>query len=271
MRIRVGPARSAAWIAFTACLLAGPAALAEPPPERNWDLAVFPYLWAAGVQAEVETQVGNVEIDQDFRDILKDLELGAMGVVDARWRRLVFVFDGFYTKLGDESDVLGGVARADVDISQVILDGKLGFRVLDMHAPWGDASALDAPRARLDLLAGARYWYNGFDVDLDTAIGTNRSFGPSRDWVDPIVGLRAGVGITRTVNVSVVGDVGGFDVGNSSEWTWMVMPSLNWRPWRRVSFHAGYKHLDVKRERPSTNNELDYTTSGPFLGVGFHF
>jgi hypothetical protein len=254
-----------------ACLLVARAAMAEPPPPRDWELAVFPYVWAAGIEAEVDTRAGDVVVDQDFLDILEDLELGAMGVVQARWRRFVFEFDGVYTKVGDETDVRQGLVRADVDLTQMILDAKLGFRVLDATAPWGDASAIDTPRVLLDVLAGVRYWYNGFDVDLESRSGADRKIGPSRDWVDPIVGLRAGLGLTRTISVSVMGDVGGFDVGNASEWTWMVMPSLNWRPWDRVSFHAGYKHLDVDRERPSTNQGFGYTMSGPFLGVGFHF
>lgn len=249
-----------------------PRSAAEPPPPRDWDLAIFAYLWAAGVEAEVETPVGDVEIDQDFVDILADLELGGMALVDARWRRLVLIFDAVYTKTGDESEVLGGLARADVDLTQVVLDAKLGFRVLDFVAPWGDASALNAPRVRFDLLAGARYWYNSADVDLNGSFGGfGRHFSPSNDWVDPVAGVRVGAEITRSVGLSVVADVGGLDIGDSSEFTWMVMPSLNWRPWNRVSLHVGYKHLDVERKRPSTNNDVDYTMSGPFLGLGFHF
>lgn len=260
------------WIATIAiCVGIASVAHAEPPPARDWDLAVFAYVWAAGVKAETETPIGNVEVDEDFVDILRDLELGAMGFVDARWRRFVLVFDGVYTKVGDASDVLGGLARVDQDLTQVVLDTKAGFRVLDVAAPWADGSSPDGPRLIGDLLAGARYWYNGFDVDVELANGVDRKFSPSRDWVDPLVGLRVGAGITRTVNVSFIGDVGGFDVGNSSELTWMVMPSLNWRPWQRVSFHVGYKHLHVDRERPSTGNEFGYTMSGPFLGAGFHF
>lgn len=249
-----------------------PGSAAEPPPPRDWEMALFTYLWAAGVEAEVETRVGDVEIDQDFVDILEDLELGGMALVDARWRRLVLVFDAVYTKVGDESDVLGGLTRADVDLTQLILDVKLGFRVLDVAAPWGDGSALDGPRVRFDLLAGARYWYNSADVDLNGSFGGfGRHFSPSNDWVDPVAGVRVGVGITRGVGFSVVADVGGLDIGDSSEFTWMVMPSLNWRAWDRVSVHIGYKHLDAERKRPSTNNDVDYTMSGPFLGLGFHF
>jgi hypothetical protein len=263
---------AAALAMLVACVGSAGLAAAEPPPPRDWEVNFFTYVWAAGIESEVETRAGDIEVEQDFSDILKDLELGAMGILDARWRRFVLVFDGVYTKVGDESDVLGGFARADVDFTQIILDTKLGFRVLDRVAPWGDASVPDAPRLRFDLLAGARYWYNGADVALNVpGTGLGRHVDESRDWADAIVGARVGVGVTRTINVSVIGDVGGFDIANSSELTWMVMPSLNWRPWDLVSFHVGYKHLEAERERPSTNNEFSYTMSGPVVGVGFHF
>ncbi len=80
-----------------------------------------------------------------------------MALVDARWSRLLLLFDVVYTKTGDESDVLGGLARADVDLTQIVLDAKLGFRVIDIVAPWGEESAPGAPRVRFDLLAGVRY------------------------------------------------------------------------------------------------------------------
>lgn len=268
--VRRFPAAHFAMLVVSAWFAPGSAA--EPPPPRDWDLALFTYVWAAGVEADVETRAGDVAIDQDFVDILGDLELGGMALVDARWRRLVLIFDAVYTKTGDESDVLGGLARADVDLTQVILDAKLGFRVLDVVAPWGDASAPDAPRVLFDLLAGARYWYNGADVDLNGSFGGfGRHFSPSNDWVDPVAGVRVGAEITRSVGLSVVADVGGLAIGDSSEFTWLVMPSLNWRAWDRVSVHVGYKHLGVERKRPRTNNDVDYTMSGPFLGLGFHF
>jgi hypothetical protein len=229
----------------------------------------------AGIEAELDTERVNVEVDESFGDILRDLELGAMGIVDARWKRLVFVFDFVYVRVGDESDFLRQ-ARLDTDLTQVVLDAKLGFRLVDRVAPWGDENVPDAPRLVFDVLAGTRYWYNNADIDVNRptgplGFGFGRKLDITKDWNDGIVGVRAGVGITPRINFSVMADIGGFDIANSSELTWMVMPSLNWRVSDRFSLHAGYKHLDVARERPSTNREFDFVMSGPFLGFGFHF
>jgi hypothetical protein len=241
----------------------------EPPPPRDWDLALFTYLWMAGVEADVESEFGDIHVDQSFSDILDDLELGAMAALDARYRRFVLFVDGIYTKVGDESSVAQG--RVDSDLTMAYLDAKLGFRVLDATAPWADPAQLEAPRVFFDVLGGARYWYNRLELDGRFPNVPDRQFDKSKDWVDPLVGGRLGVGLLPTLNVSVIGDVGGFDMGNGSELTWMVMPTLNWRPWEHWSFHAGYKYVKAERERPSRNRDLDVELSGPVVGVGFHF
>lgn len=259
-------AASAAWLAL---LGFGAPAAAEPPPPREWDLAIFGYGWLAASEAEFDTRLGEVEVDASISDNLEDLELGAMAALDARYRRFVVFLDGVWTQIGDESSVARG--RVDADVTLSYADAKLGVRLLDRAAPWADAAQLDAPRLRFDLLGGARYWYTRLEVDGRFPNAPDRQDDRVKDWIDPLVGARIGIGILPTLNLAVIGDVGGFDLGNGSEWTWMVMPTLNWRPGERWSFHVGYKHVHADRERPSTNRSSDFELTGPIAGVGLHF
>jgi hypothetical protein len=248
---------------------------AEPPPARDWDLMLYAYGWAPMVEADGEATIDgelfSPEFDTDFSDVFGEWDLGAGAGIDFRYWRFVLLLDGVWVQSEVDSDIAG----IDVDghLTNVVADGKAGFRVVDRTTPWGDASSLDAPRLFVDLLAGARYWFVKNDaMDLEGfPIGTNLNYQTDKDWVDPLVGARLVVGILPTLSFSLVGDVGGFDIGNSSEITWMVYPTLNWRPFERVSFFAGYKHLRADRERPSTNKDFDYELSGPTLGLGFHF
>lgn len=260
--------RILAAVAAGAVLAGVTAAGAEPPP-RDWDLAIFGYGWLIASEASFETELGVFEADRGIRDNLEDLDLAAMAAADFRYRRLVVFLDGIWTQLSDESSVVRG--RVDGEVTLAYADGKLGVRAIDVPAPWADASRDDAPRVRVDLLGGARYWYTRAELDGRFPNFPNRQVDVTRDWVDLLVGARVQVGILPTVNLSVIGDVGGFDVGNGSELTWMVAPTVNWRPWRRWSLHAGYKHVEAERERPSTNRDLDAELSGPVVGVGFHF
>jgi hypothetical protein len=251
------------------------AAAAEPPPERDWDLMLYAYGWAPKVLADGEATIDgeqySPEFDTDFSDVFSEWDFGAGLGLDFRYWRFVLLLDGVWV----QSEVEGHLAGQEIDghLMNVVADGKAGFRVLDRATPWGDPSALDAPRWSVDLLAGARYWFVKNDaMDLEGfPVGNNLNYQTDTDWVDPLVGARLVFGILPTLTFSLVGDVGGFDIGNGSELTWMVHPTLNWRPFERVSFFAGYKHLRADRERPSTNKDFDYELSGPTVGLGVHF
>jgi hypothetical protein len=258
---------------FAICALTAPGARADDvpsqePPHEDWSLAFAPYVWATGLEFKADAnllgQEIKVDVDESPKDILEDLEFGVMGVIDARYQRLVGLFDGAYSKVGDESNVLNG--RLDADVKLVILDGKAGFRVFDMNAPWGWES-WRSPRIRVDALAGMRYWWSEIDAHFNGPL-LDRHISPSTDWADPILGARIAIGITETINVSLIGDAGGFDINgiDSSRLTWMVLPSLNWRPWHHFSFHAGWKHLRADRAHDS-----ELTLSGALIGAAFHF
>lgn len=250
------------------------AASAEPPPD-NWDLMIYAYGWAPTVladgEATIDGELVSPEFDTDFSDVFSNWDFGAGAGIDFRYWRFVLLLDGVWVQSEVDDDIRG--VGVDGHLTNVVADGKAGFRVLDRTTPWGDAQALDAPRLFVDLLAGARYWFVKNDaMDLEGfPIGNNLNYQTDQDWVDPLVGARVVVGVLPTLSFSVVGDVGGFDIGNGSELTWMVQPMLNWQPFERVSFHAGYKHLRADRERPSSNKDFDFELSGPTVGLGFHF
>jgi hypothetical protein len=81
----------------------------------------------------------------------------------------------------------------------LILDAFVGYRFAEL--PLGCATACFTPKVTFDVLAGARYYHMAVDVDLDP--------GPSgdggKDWIDPLVGLRALFHVTPDVTFNVVG------------------------------------------------------------------
>jgi hypothetical protein len=251
------------------------AAAAEPPPP-DWELALYAYGWAPKVEADDEATIDGVlfspSFDTGFSDVFGEWDLGAGATLDFRYQRFVLLLDGAWVQSEVDSRLAGFVI--DGHLTNVIGDGKLGFRVVDTAVPWSnEPAAVDTPRLFVDLLAGARYWFVRNDaMDLEGfPIGNDLDYQTDRDWVDGLVGARVVVGLLPQLAFSLVGDVGGFDIGNSSELTWMVHPMLEWRPFERVGFRVGYKHLRADRERPSTNQDFDYELSGPTVGLGIHF
>ncbi len=88
----------------------------------------------------------------------------------------------------------------------------------------------------------------------------------SRDWVDPFVGVRAAVGLTDRLHALVYGDIGGFGVG--SDLTWQAFCGVSWTLNERVSFEAGYRHLDIDYDHD--NFLFDAAMSGGAVGVTFN-
>src|SRR5690606_32574747 len=144
------------------------------------------------------------------------------------------ILDGVWVQSEGNGDFQG----FDVDgyMTHVVADGKLGFRVVDVETPWGDRTALDAPRIGVDVLAGGRYWWSDMDLDIDGGpLLADGEYDGAVDWVDFIVGARLHLGLLPNLWLDVVGDVGGFDLWNASEFAWMVNPTIHWRPAEHIS------------------------------------
>jgi hypothetical protein len=259
--------------ALAAALFAGAAATASragpPPPERAWEVEVGPYLWGQWIDGDLTVRSVSTEVEASPADIVRHLNLGAMGFAQVRWKRLVAVADGLWAVL--EGDGERRRVEADAELEQAIVDLKLGVRVLDLPAPWSEAGEREARRVAFDVLAGARWWYLKTELDVEVAGVRSRSVEKSTDWVDPVVGARLRLDLTERLSLGVLGDVGGFGWGTASDSTWNAGATLNWRASEHWILHAGYKALEIEREHGSRPLEAEILFQGPVIGVGYRF
>jgi len=88
-----------------------------------------------------------------------------------------------------------------------------------------------------------------------------------------MVGARATAKLTEKLSLRVRGDIGGFGIGSASDFAWNVVAFLGYQLSRRISFGVGYRIIDIDYERGSGRRRFEYdvTTSGPVLGLAFHF
>jgi len=184
-------------------------------------------------------------------------------------------------------------------VTLMMIEGALGWRALSM--PMSSASTDDLRKFRLDLLVGARLWY--LRAKLNVSIpparlsvggvmippgsvmlppevtlgqtrvpgiiardGINTSVETTTSWVDAILGFRASVDVARTVSLTFRGDVGGFSIGNSSNFTWQVVPAIEWRFTEHWFANLAYQAIGLDKGRAS--NTILYGLS---LGVGYSF
>ena len=249
---------------FRSLILVGAAAVVmmTSPPARaqsdsgEWQFAIAPYLWAAGMDGSMAVAVFEEDIDVPFSDIISNLDFALMGHFDMRNDRWVLSSDLVYVNLGQNNDIsegmIEGTVTADLDLTLLELVG--GYRVSPVFT-------LLAGARWVDMAAGLRY-EAGF-VDDGADVG--------RKWIDPLIVVHASVPLSEKWWLGLRGDIGGFGVG--SEFAWQAYADIGFRASHLVSIVLGYRALDLDYEDGSGLDyiNLDLLISGPQLGVAFTF
>ena len=135
-----------------------------------WSFRTDVYVWAAGVGGESAT---GADIDIEFTDLARDLELGFMGSAAAERGRWLLATDLIYLDVEDDDgiDVSPEVELKTVELSGWIFNPFAGYRLVES----GDSY--------LAVIAGARYLDLQFDVDVrsrppDPPQQLSESYGP---------------------------------------------------------------------------------------------
>jgi len=192
-----------------------------------------------------------------------------------------------------------GPSDAGLRTTVMMLEGALGWRALSI--PLDSGSTDDLRRFRLDLLVGARLWYfrNKLTITVPPARltvggvmlppglvtlprevqlgrvtvpgiiardGINTAIQSTTSWVDGVIGFRTSVDICRTVSLTFRGDVGGFAIGNSSNFTWQAEPGVEWRFTGNWYATLAYQAIGFVRGRAD-----DTIFYGVNVGIGYHF
>jgi hypothetical protein len=231
--------------------LVAPQAAAQSSP-GEWQYAVSPYLWAAGMDGSLAVATREGNIDVPFSDIFDNLDFALMGHFDMRNERWMLSSDLVFVDLEHRENLIEGELTAGIDMTLFEVTG--GYRVTTVFT----------------VLAGARW------VDMGASLKHTGGFNPGdadahRSWIDPFVGAHAFVPISKKWWIGLRGDVGGFGVG--SELTWQAWANLGFRASHLVSIVLGYHALDMDYEDGSGVQyvNLDLMISGPQLGVAFTF
>jgi hypothetical protein len=195
-------------------------------------------------------------------------------------------------------------SSASIRTTEVMAEATAGWRALSLPVSqvFSTSRADDPRRLWLDLLGGARYWYWRTEVrlsvppvtidatnppslppglrgriaerilsrlDLPRSIqvgGSNGVFETVASWTDALIGFRVGGDVTDTIALQLRTDIGGFGFGDSSRFSWQVMPSVQWRftdnwvlalNWRAIGF-----------DRAKVDNAVFY---GALIGIGYRF
>jgi hypothetical protein len=224
------------------------------PSDEGWHIGLTPYIWFAGVHGTVGVLGHDASVHASFSDVLSNVNIGAMGAVEARYNRVIIPVDFIWIKLSDEKalpfDV--GVASVKAELNQTILTPKIGYRFIDEK------------KFKVDAVFGIRYWRGGNTFTLQPVqIGNGLS--ASANWVDAVAGAKFEVPLTPKLMVTVLGDAG----GGSARSDYQVAGFLGLRLSKRWILQAGYRYLSVNY-RPQGTFIYDVAQSGLLLGATFN-
>ena len=229
-------------------------------PRDDWDVHIGFPLWAVGVSSEVNIGDRGAEVDKDFWDLFNHLDVIIPLNVEVRKSGWLFFANNTYTKSSSGAEPRGALAALVSDAQLVnktyTVDFGLGYDVI----PHGPASLEPYIGGRVISLKST------ISADLPSA---DRERSDSQTWADPIIGLFFRCPINRPLFLFFEGDIGGFNISSSSDFTWQVNGGLEWDIGRWVYLRATYRHFQSDFEHNSSDFRL--RMSGPQLEFGAHF
>lgn len=237
-------------LGFAAAILSALAATqATAQQAGDWHVLVQPYLMIPAMNGDAAVRGIDADVDVGRNDVVKNLNIGFLGYVEASNGRWSFGVDTNYMNLDANNDD----ALVAANVSQTAVQPMIYYRVARY----------------LDVMAGARY--NGLKLGLESPVPLIDGVSRKKDWIDPIVGVRFQAPISKGIQAGVLANVGGFGVG--SDISVQIRPMVNFSIARNITIDGGYQfiYMDYKSGSRDRRFAYDVTTDGPILGATFRF
>lgn len=224
-----------------------------PALAQDWSGQVTPYVWAAGLGGSITPFTGapTLSFDKSVSEVIRDSDGAFFLSGYARRGRLVVMGDFSWSSSSKTGTVPPGLPA----------EGKLTQRSLTLLAGW---RAVENEQVTLDLLGGARAWSIKSSV---TVAGGAMQASPGKDFVDPILAVRANIALAPQWSALLYADFGGFGVG--SEDTSQFLATVNYQVSDSLWISAGYRQLNV--DYRSGGTAVDVTMAGPLFGATWRF
>jgi hypothetical protein len=216
----------------------------------EWGFTMAPYMMLPWMNGTVAVKGRDHEVDVAPGDIFSNLQFGVMGYFEARKAKWGTGVDAIYMALG------GSVDRpsANVDFNQGAYT-FMGLRQLN---------------EKVDLIFGARW--NVLQGKLDFKEPPLQGvFEETKQWVEPIVGLKLKQRLKGPCSFTFEGDIGGFGAG--SDFAWQLWPMIGIDVSKRATLKFGYRVLSEDYETGSDNQlfKYDVITQAMVFGMSISF
>jgi hypothetical protein len=238
-----------------------------PPKEDKWEFTIAPYLWATQINSKVTVKGRSAEMTTYFSDIVDNLNVGFLGHFEAaKGGKWGFFLDVIYLNLHGDGDIVtvrntGQPApptrNLTLTLQAAIVEGGGFYRL----GTW----SLAGKPVTVDALGGLRYWYMAGNLDTTSPLNASGN----DYWVDPFIGARGQVDLTKKLWFNLRGDVGGFGVG--SHFSWNGLAGFGYRFTPALTGILGYRAMYVNYKRSTSAVRYEETFYGPIGGLSYSF
>ena len=205
----------------------------------QWEFALTPYLWFAGIKGDVSTLPGSpvVPIEVSPSDALSDTQASFMLLFEAKKQQHGMLFDILYTDT--ESDI---AQLPNLGVTLKSISRNKTFSAAYQYELYNQQQAV------VDVYAGLRYWK--VDTQLEFAgsgplAGLNIRNDDS--WVDPLIGIKGRMpfGNSKFYAAGWLAG-GGFGVGSENFYDISANVGYQWN--KAIGTTVGYRYLQVDYE-----------------------
>lgn len=229
----------------------------QPPIKEaaawSWDL--IPYYWSASFGGSLAIDGQEVEVENGGDGFFSDPALsGFLGHFEAHHGPWSFVLAPIFITAESEG---GQDPATDADLK---IDAQVheAFVARQFAPGW-------------EWMLGLRYQKLDTDMDLSIASVPVASLDSSKEWVDPIVGVRYQHHFDESWSLYARGDIGGFGVGSDFVWNASLVGSYQFTDLFGVQL--GYRAMSLDFEDQGSSGRLSYDIDmyGPMVGMSFSF
>ena len=211
---------------------------------------VTPYLWAVGIDGDIQAHGEDTNVSMDFQDVVENLDMAASALFEANvgdWVSYAMV-DYLSLDSGDVDTRYPGI-DADLEMDSTLATVATGYRV---HM---------SERSTIDVQVGIRY----AQMDTELWIEGVGQRDADNNVYDGILALRPRLALSRNWTFSPTMSIGAGD----SDLTWELSPQFVYDCDCGFEVRVGYRNLNYDFEKGS--DSMDLTIKGPVIGVGFSF
>jgi opacity protein-like surface antigen len=225
----------------------------------GWHFAFTPYIWFAGVHGEAGALGHDVSVHASFSDIFNYLNIGAMGMFETRYKRVLIPVDFMWMKLSDEKGIplTDDVDSVKATMRETMVTPKIGYRIAD------------GKKVKVDALFGVRYWHLSNELRaFSQGAQLGKTVSQSGNWADAVAGGRIELALSPKAFIAIAGDAG----GGSAKSDWQVGGGLGYKVSRKWVMLVGYRYLSIDY-RPNGNDQFVYDVNMPglILGATYNF